>query len=308
MFGHMNLTPRIRSLDDKLQGWVIAGMRFIVGLLWLANLEWKRPGDFGLVDKNGLYKYIDSAVRLPVFKPYSWFVENVVLKQYRAFGWMTLIMEMLLAALLIVGFKTRWIALVGAGLSISIALSVLNYDKAYEWPWSYYLMFAIHMLLWAVAAGKHVGIDGARTRGRAGATQAWYGLGTLAVVSGLLGVWFARDTDFFAEQGAKVGWKYETNFLWFNMFSAVATVVLGLLLIIGARTKIKALVLLPGVAFAALVVQVLVQWRYIPSAVRGDRPQWVAGFTGATGATAALWLALGIGVFATFRTADKSLS
>jgi uncharacterized membrane protein YphA (DoxX/SURF4 family) len=304
----MNLVTRIQSLDQKLQGWAVGIMRFIVGLLWLANLEWKRPGDFGLTDKNGLYKYIDSAVRLPVFKPYSWFVENVVLKQYKAFGWMTLIMEMLLAALLIIGFKTRWIALVGAGLSVSIALSVLNYDKAYEWPWSYYLMFAIHMLLWAVSAGQHLGIDGAVKRGRVGATQAWYGLGALAMFGGLLGVWFARDADFFAKQGARVGWKYETNFLWFNLFSALLTVVLGLLLIVGARTKIKALVLLPGIVFALLVVQVLAQWRYIPAKLReAGEGNWVGGLTGATGATAAFWLALALGVFATFRTADKSL-
>jgi hypothetical protein len=194
----------------------------------------------------------------------------------------------------------------GAGLSISIALSVLNYDKAYEWPWSYYLMFAIHMLLWAVSAGKHVGIDGAMQRGREGAPQAWFGLGALAILSGGLGLWFARSTDFFAEQGAKVGWKYETNFLWFNLFSALLTIVLGVLLIVGARTKIKALVLIPGLVSALLVVQVLVKWRYIPLEVRGDGPQWVAGFTGATGATAALWLALAVGSFATFWTASRS--
>ncbi len=298
---------RFAVLDEKLQGWAIGAMRIVVGLLWLANIEWKRPTDFGLADKNGLYKYVNSAVANPVFGPYKWFVENVVVKNYRMFGWITLFTEMLLAALLLIGFKTRWIALVGVGLSVSIALSVLGYPN--EWPWSYYLMIAVHLLLWACNAGTHLGIDGARQRGQAGAFRAWLVLGVVAVVAGLMGFYVSRSADFFAKQGNLVGWKYETKILWFNKFSALVTIVLGVLLIVGALTKIKALVLVPGVAFLALVVQVLVQWRYIPSELReAGSPSWVGGITGATGATAALWLALAIGTFALFRRALSPLA
>ena len=290
---------RLTSLDDKLSGWAIGAMRIVVGVLWLANLEWKRPADFGFELKNGLYKYIDSAVRLPVWKPYAWFAENVIMKQYRFFGWVTLLTEMTLAALLIIGFKTRWIALLGAGLSISIALSVLNYDKAYEWPWSYYLMFAIHILLWAVGAGNHLGVDGALKKGVAGATQTWTAIGGLGVVAGLVGWLVARDGDFFAEQGQKVAWKYETNVLWFNQFSALLTLALGVMLIVGAITKIRALVIVPGVLSALLVVQVLAQWRY-------NKGEWTGGFTGATGATAALWLAMAVATLVMVRHSARA--
>lgn len=290
---------RLTSLDDKLSGWAIGAMRVVVGVLWLANLEWKRPADFGFELKNGLYKYIDSAVRLPVWKPYAWFAENVIMKQYRFFGWVTLLTEMTLAALLIIGFKTRWIALLGAGLSISIALSVLNYDKAYEWPWSYYLMFAIHILLWAVGAGNHLGVDGALKKGVAGATQTWTAIGGLGVVAGLVGWLVARDGDFFAEQGQKVAWKYETNVLWFNQFSALLTLALGVMLIVGAITKIRALVIVPGVLSALLVVQVLAQWRY-------NKGEWTGGFTGATGATAALWLAMAVATLVMVRHSARA--
>ncbi len=289
---------RFSSLDERLSGWAIGLMRMVVGVMWLANLEWKRPSDFGLDLQNGLYKYVDSAVRLPVWKPYAWFVENVVLKQYRLFGWVTLLTEIALAALLIIGFKTRWVALLGAGLSISIALSVLNYDKAYEWPWSYYLMFAIHMLLWAVGAGRHLGVDGALRNGQAGATRTWTAIGGLAVVAGFVGWLVARDGDFFAKQGQRVAWKYETNVLWFNQFSALLTLLLGVMLIAGAVSKIKALVLIPGVISALLFVQVLVQWRY-------NKGQWTGGITGATGPTAALWLAMAVAVLTTFRNTER---
>jgi thiosulfate dehydrogenase (quinone) large subunit len=289
---------RLRRLDVSAQRIVIGVTRIVVGLLWLANLEWKRPADFGLDLKNGLYKYVDSAVRLPVWDPYAWFVENVVLKQYRLFGWITLITEIALAALLLVGYKTRLIALAGAGLSVSIALSVLNYDKAYEWPWSYYLMVVIHLFLWATNAGTSLGMDGAVKRGIQGAATAWKALGAVAIVCGAVGVYAARSGDFFAKQGARVGWKYETNFLWFNLFSAILTIVLGVLLVAGGFTRIKALVILPGALFGLLVVQVLAQWRY-------NKGQWTGGFTGATGATAALWAALAIGVLATLLPARE---
>jgi thiosulfate dehydrogenase [quinone] large subunit len=42
--------------------------------------------------------------------------------------------------------------------SVAIALSVLN--APHEWPWSYYLMIAVHLLLFATAAGRVWGLDG----------------------------------------------------------------------------------------------------------------------------------------------------
>ena len=32
-------------------------LRITLGLMWLANIHWKRPGDFGEADSSGLYKY-----------------------------------------------------------------------------------------------------------------------------------------------------------------------------------------------------------------------------------------------------------
>ena len=70
----------------------IGAVRIVAGLLWLANLEWKRPPDFGRNQKNGLYKYVDGAVAHRVFAPWSWIVQHVVLKQYTLFGWTTLLL------------------------------------------------------------------------------------------------------------------------------------------------------------------------------------------------------------------------
>ena len=97
--------------------------------MWLANMEWKRPPDFGRTQKNGLYKYVDAAITNEVFGPWSWIVKNIVLKQYTLFGWSTLLIESALAALLLLGLWTRLAALVGAAISVTIALSVLHYPR-----------------------------------------------------------------------------------------------------------------------------------------------------------------------------------
>ena len=150
--------------------------------MWLANLEWKRPGDFGRTQKNGLYKYVDAAVSHPVFAPYSWIVKHIVLKQYTVFGWSTLLIESTLAALLLLGLWTRPVALLGAANSVAIALSVLHYPN--EWPWSYYLMVGLHLLLFATAAGRHIGLDGVRRAGSAARSKAITVLGAIAVIVG----------------------------------------------------------------------------------------------------------------------------
>ena len=89
----------------------------------------------------------------------------------------TLLLEAALCVCLLLGYRTTIAALVGAGTSVSIALSVLYYDKQYEWPWSYYLMIGIHLLLLASLAGQHYGLDGLKGRGpgswRRGSVWRW---------------------------------------------------------------------------------------------------------------------------------------
>lgn len=281
----------IRALDEKASNGILGAARIVVGLLWLANIEWKRPGDFGLDLKNGLYKYVDSAVQNPVFGPYSWFVENVVLKQYTLFGWITLLTETALAVFLLLGLWTRLFALVGAAMSVSILLSVLYYDKSYEWPWSYFLMFTAHLLLFAVSAGKFAGLDGVRL-GRIGKEQAIRVLGVVAVVAGIGGLIVARSVDFAGKQGALLGWaKWELKLLWFNPLSAILTIVGGICLVVGASSARRVIALAAAAMFAVMFVLVLAMWRY-------NRGDWTGGFLGATGATGAFWAMLAVGVLA----------
>jgi thiosulfate dehydrogenase [quinone] large subunit len=135
----------------------MAAVRILVALLWLTNTGWKRPPDFGEIGGGSLYGYTADAVEHPVFDPYSSLVENVILPNFRTFGWLVWITEIALAAFLLVGLATRFWAVVGALQAAAIGLSVGLTPG--EWPWAYYLMVGAHLALLATAAGRTWGLD-----------------------------------------------------------------------------------------------------------------------------------------------------
>lgn len=147
--------------DDAPVSWpLITAVRVTVAFLWIQNCAWKVPPDFGR-DANppeGLYQFTRGGVDHPVFGPYAFVVEDLVLPNFTFFAWVTLLVEVSLGAFLLIGLATRAWAAVGAGQSTVIALSVL--ETPHEWHWSYYLMIAVHLALFAVAAGRAGGLDG----------------------------------------------------------------------------------------------------------------------------------------------------
>jgi thiosulfate dehydrogenase (quinone) large subunit len=146
------------TLEDRLASWAGFGLRVTLGLLWLVNSGWKRPPDFGENSGRGLYAFTRAAVEHEVFAPFAWLVREVVLPNFRLFGWLVLVTEAALGAFLLLGLATRLWAVVGLVQSVFITLSVLNTPG--EWEWSYYLMMAGHLGIFALAAGRTGGLDG----------------------------------------------------------------------------------------------------------------------------------------------------
>ena len=72
---------------------LLALLRVSLALMWIQNVFWKVPPDFGLARKADLYQYVNHAVEHPVLAPYAWIVEHVVLPNFVAFGWLTLLSE-----------------------------------------------------------------------------------------------------------------------------------------------------------------------------------------------------------------------
>jgi len=138
---------------------LLAVVRIGVGLLWLQNVGWKTPPDFGRGDPpGGLYLSASYAVSHQVFPPFAWVMDRFVLPNFTFFGWMVLLVEAALGAFLVIGLATRFWALAGIAQTVAIALSVLN--APHEWYWSYLLMLLVHVALFAAAAGRYAGLDG----------------------------------------------------------------------------------------------------------------------------------------------------
>ncbi len=150
---------------------MIAALRVGVAMMWIQNVGWKVPPDFGRLRDNGLFFWAGQAVEYPVFPPYSAFVDAVVLPNIEIFGWITLLVEGGLGAFLLVGLATRLWAVVGIGQTLAITLSVLF--APHEWHWSYYLMGLAHLAIFATAAGRSYGIDGVLRVGWSG-SSGWF--------------------------------------------------------------------------------------------------------------------------------------
>lgn len=146
--------------DSRSSRVLVAVVRVTVGLLWIENLSWKRPPEFGNRSNppEGLYDWTLRGVQNEVFAPWAWFVENVVLPNFLVFAWLTFVVEACLGGFLLVGLATRFWALVGVAQSFAIIFSVLQ--TPHEWFWAYLLMVAAHLMLFAVAAGRAYGVDG----------------------------------------------------------------------------------------------------------------------------------------------------
>lgn len=259
-------------MQERVRGYAIGGVRILAGLMWLANLHWKVPTDFGQSNGGGLYKYVAAGAENAPFGPYRWALKELVLPNFQAFGWFTLISETVVAALLLIGYRSRVVALVGAAMAAPIGLSVLYYPNADEWAWSYLMMIGLHVLLWAVPSGDHLGVDGVLAGPPERSQRALRSIGIVAVVVGLLGLFVARSVDFagrgVALLGSDAGFRdaagdgaltrrWELKFLFFNPLWALLTVALGVLLILGGRRLVLAYVAAFG--FAALAAVVFVQ-------------------------------------------------
>ena len=292
---------------------MLGAARIIVGLMWLANLHWKVPPGFGEASGGGLYKYSASVLRNSPFGPFTWLTEQIILPNFAFFGWVTVIGETVLAVLLLVGYRTKLAGLAGAAMTVPIFLSVIYYDRADEWSWAYFLMFAAHLFVYASDAGAHLGLDGVIRRGGSASALAIRSTGGVAAAIGLLGLYVARSVDFagtqvallgsdagFVDEAGELVRRWELKFMWFNPLWAILTIVLGALALSAARLPWAARV--AGTAFAVLAAVILAMQNF--DYVRDDGGVQSVG----TSANAAVWASFAVVLLVADRLARRSAS
>ena len=209
-----------------------AGLRILLGLMWLYNVSWKRAPDFGQDAGNGLFKFTSYAVSHPVFAPYSWVVEHLVLPVFTPFGWLVLIAETTLAVLLLTGAWVRLAAAIGVAQSIAIALSVAY--APHEWPWAYWLMIGAHAVILFSSAGRVLAVDGIRAGLPGSRTwgQAW---GVLTMLVGAFSVVASLGDPLAARGPGLVSSDLSVGLGHYNLLGGVVLVVIGVLMVLAAR-------------------------------------------------------------------------
>jgi uncharacterized membrane protein YphA (DoxX/SURF4 family) len=247
----------------RASGIALAVLRILAGLLWLAHVWWKVPPDFGENRRTGLWFWTHLAVDHPVFPPYSWLVEHLVLPNFTVFGWLVLVVETLLPVLLLTGTAVRLAALIGIGQSLAIGLSVAEAPN--EWPWAYAMMIGIHLVLLLGPSAQYAAVDAvraARATGNAApvARRLLGGWGAvLAVIAIVAGV-KSLGEEFLAPRGQGVGYPPLQLFLGdYNMLAAVVLLVVAALMLTAAAMRARALALAAAIVAAVAALSIYVQ-------------------------------------------------
>jgi uncharacterized membrane protein YphA (DoxX/SURF4 family) len=123
----------------------VTGLRVLMGVLWIDNLTWKLPPDFGRHDPRGLLYSFHQAERHAIGEPLRRFVAHVVIPHFTLFGWEVFAVEAVAGVLLLLGWHTRLGAAIG--LVQAIAITLLTVRAPNEWGWGYGLFVAVSLVL-----------------------------------------------------------------------------------------------------------------------------------------------------------------
>lgn len=171
----MDAAAIARRTDGITRRFAPSTLRVIAGLMWLSNVVWKVPTEFGQFADGcgGLCGYVGAGSEHPVTPVTGWMFEHLIGPYLSAFGWATVFIEVGLAATLLAGRFVRVAAVVGMVQSVAIGLAVANAPG--EWYFAYVLMVALLLAVLVEAPRMHP------TRARTAAVvTAAYGLIVIA--------------------------------------------------------------------------------------------------------------------------------
>ena len=123
---------------------VLSGLRIFVGVIWLANLSWKLPPDFGRDQPRGLLYSFSQAERWAVVAPLRDLMRTVVIPHFTLFGWVVFTVELAAGLLLVSGLQTRLGALIGTGQAVAITALVVQAPS--EWAWGYAMFIVLNAI------------------------------------------------------------------------------------------------------------------------------------------------------------------
>jgi uncharacterized membrane protein YphA (DoxX/SURF4 family) len=135
----------------------LAGMRALMGIVWLSLLFDKFPPDFGRHDRDGLMHTLRLAQQHAAIGPLRDLVRRLVIPHFTLFGWIIFLVELAAGTLLLAGFYTRigtWI-----GLGASLVMVVFLGHTPHTWRFALVLFVAWHVVLVATPCARRLSLD-----------------------------------------------------------------------------------------------------------------------------------------------------
>ncbi|MGL6278156.1 MAG: DoxX family membrane protein [Gaiella sp.] len=158
------MTPRDAHAGlDERSLLVLAGARIVLGVLWLANLLWKLPPDFGKDEPEGLLYNFELAADHALGAPLRWLASDVFIPHFTLFGWLLFLVELAIGLSLLLGLWTRLGALLGVVQAVVITLLVVRAPD--EWVWTYVLLVVLSLVVALTPSGARLSLDRRRDRG-----------------------------------------------------------------------------------------------------------------------------------------------
>jgi hypothetical protein len=138
--------------------YVLAALRISYGILWLQQVTWKVPPDFGLTRKDGLYYWTSEMVKYSFLPPHKFFVESVVLPNFLFFAWLTFLTELFIGFSHLFGIVSRLGAFLALAMSANLLVGLARHPG--EWPWSYLMLLGYALIFLSGHTGRVLGLDG----------------------------------------------------------------------------------------------------------------------------------------------------
>jgi uncharacterized membrane protein YphA (DoxX/SURF4 family) len=134
-------------------------LRFFIGCMWWQQSLWKLPPLY--TDhpdgSGGLRYWVDRMVDGAAFQLQSDFVTQIVQPHFFLFAPIVYATEVLIGVSLITGTAVRLFGLIGAAMAINLWLGL--YHARGEWPWTYFFLIVLMLLLVIQRAGRSLGGD-----------------------------------------------------------------------------------------------------------------------------------------------------
>jgi uncharacterized membrane protein YphA (DoxX/SURF4 family) len=133
--------------------------RFFIGILWWQQSLWKLPPTYtdNPDGSGGLRYWVEEMAKWASTGLHRNFIKNVVLPHFYFFAPQVYFSEVLIAVTLILGLFSRLGAFLGALLAINLWLGL--YRSPAEWPWTYFFLIIIQIMLLIQRPGRSLGLD-----------------------------------------------------------------------------------------------------------------------------------------------------